>query len=382
MIFIAKTFFGLEDILLSELESLGAREPQKLNRAVSFSGDLRLLYRANLELRTALRILLPLKRVQVQNEKQLYDEVMDIDWSAHLSLESTFSVDSVVNSPFFKHSKYVALKTKDAIVDQFRKNTGKRPSIDTENPDCRINIHIFKDQCSISLDSSGSSLHKRSYRKFSHQAPLNEVLAAGLVLMTGYDGTMPFIDPMCGSGTILIEAAMIAKKIPPGILRDSFGFMKWKNFDSNTWDQVLSDAKSKIREAPEKILGSDSNLRSVKLTRQNLESLKIEEVMLSRKSFFDLSKPTEGTILVSNPPYGERMPVDEIEQLYIDIGNHLKRNFSGSKAFFISSNVKALKRIGLRPFFKKTVFNGALECRYFGFDLYDGSRRGKPKSPA
>ena len=365
---------------MDELVAIGAGNIQKLNRAVSFSGDLRLLYRSNLELRTALRILVPIARFKVTNESELYDEIGNIDWSDYLDVESTLAVDGVVHSQFFNHSKYVALKTKDAIVDQFRRKTGKRPSVDTQEPDCRLNVHIHKDQCSVSLDSTGMSLHKRGYRKTRHRAPLNEVLAAGLLLIAGYDGSQPFMDPMCGSGTILIEATLISKNIPPGILRSDFAFMNWEDFNADLWKEVKAEALSKIRESSAKILGSDSDISAIKMARQSLQSMEFEEVLLSRKSFFEVSRPADGTIIVSNPPYGERLNEQDIIQLYERIGNHMKRNFAGSKAFFISSDVRALKRIGLKPFLKKTVFNGALECRFFGFDIFDGKRKSYLKS--
>ena len=238
---IAKTFMGLEPVLAKELTQLGANDIQIGRRMVSFSGNKELMYRANFQLRTAIRILKPIKHFKAKSADDVYDEVKKIDWSQYLSLDKTFAVDSVVFSDEFRHSKFVAYKVKDAIVDQFRETQGKRPNISVANPDIRLNMHIAEYDCTLSLDSSGESLHRRGYRQESVEAPLNEVLAAGMILMTGWQGDTDFIDPMCGSGTLPIEAALIAHNMAPGLFRKEYAFEKWPDFDKDLFDDIYND---------------------------------------------------------------------------------------------------------------------------------------------
>jgi len=374
MKFIVKTFHGLEGVLAKELESLGAKNIQALKRAVSFKGSKELLYKANLHLRTALRIIRPVYTFSAQNEDELYRKVTDFDWSAYLKLDQTFAIDSVVFSDSFRHSKYVVLKTKDAIVDQFRRKMGKRPSIDTDTPDVRFNVHVSHNDFTISLDSSGDSLHKRGYRNIGHKAPLNEVLAAGMLILTGWIKDVPLIDPMCGSGTILMEAAMIARNMPPGINRKRYGFMQWSDYDPTLWDRIYNEAKSQIVRPRVSIMGSDISSEAIDISKVASINLNLNaDIILRKSSFKDLHPISKTGMLIMNPPYGERMEQDDIFAFYKSIGDHLKKNFTGFDAWILSSNKEALKHIGLRPSKKHTLFNGPLECKFQKFSLYQGS---------
>ena len=378
--FIAKTFYGLEEILATELKDLGAEDIQILRRAVSFYGDLSLLYRANLHLRTALRILMPFYQFTANNEEQLYKEFMKFDWSSVMQIDQSFAIDQAVFSKHFRHSKYVALKAKDAIVDQFRKKYHKRPSVNTEEPDILLNLHVKENEFSISLDSSGDSLHKRGYRPKNAKAPLNEVLSAGMILITGWDKQTPLIDPMCGSGTNLMEAALIAQKIPPALFRKRFGFMNWGNFDQKLWEKIYSQAKNQIEENKAILIGGDINAGALRTAKESARNFSLEQSIKFIKTPFEEYIPsyTHG-LLVINPPYGERMKETDINRLYKSIGDHLKKNFPGFEAWILSPNKEALKNIGLKPAKKMTLYNGSLECKYQKFELYQGSRK-KSKS--
>jgi putative N6-adenine-specific DNA methylase len=376
-LFLAKTFFGLEDILAAELKAIGASEIQVLKRAVSFRGDLKLLYRANLELRSALRILQFLGTFEARDPDALYRGVKAFNWLSRLKPEGTFAIDSVVNSPFFRHSKYATFRTKDAIADQFIERKGKRPSIDLERPDLRLNLHIRETKVTLSFDSSGDSLHKRGYRLSKTEAPLNEALAAGLILQTGWQGDTPFIDPMCGSGTFLIEAAMIAKRQAPQKYREWFGFMTWPDFDEKLWEEVKAEAQAQERDAPAPILGSDFSNRALTAARQNLQRARLERIVRLRlKNFSALGAPPPPPgVLVTNPPYGERIGGNEVAKTYRLIGDQLKQHYAGYEAWVFSSNRDALKRVGLRPSGRLPFFNGALECRFVKFEMYEGSKK-------
>lgn len=366
---------GLEDLLVDELTQIGATNIQKSTRAVEFEGDKEVLYRANYELRTAIRILKPFYQFRARHENHLYKKVMEFDWSELLSVDRTLAIDSAVKSKYFTHSKYIALKTKDAIVDQFRNRTGRRPSIDIKNPDVRLNLHVFEDQCSISLDSSGDSLHKRGYRLNTVSAPINEILAAGMILTSGWDGSEAFFDPMCGSGTIAIEAAMMARNMPPQILRERFAFMGWKDFDSHLWQKVVENAQSKIRDIQVPIFAFDKDPQARHYTRKNAMLAGVEDfITLDRKDFFQITPPAEKGLIIMNPPYDERMPEEDIAAFYKDIGDHLKQTFAGWTAWMISSNKDALKSVGLRPSKKKTLYNGKLECKFQKFEMFAGKR--------
>lgn len=370
---VAKTHFGLEEVLANELKQLGAQNTEILTRAVSFKGDNELMYKANLHCRAALRILKPIYKFKARNEIGLYKGVQKFDWSTLITVKDTLAIDSAVNSRFFNHSKYAALKTKDAIVDQFRDKTGIRPSVELDDPTIRLNVHIAEDECTISLDSSGSSLHKRGYRLEANEAPLNEVLAAGMILLTGWEGKSNFIDPMCGSGTILIEAALFAHNIAPGIIRKKFGFLKWKDFDDDLWNRVFNNAVEQIKPCGYSLIGSDISSESIGYAKSNVRMAKLEEkVTLMRKDFNNQIPPEGGGLLIMNPPYGERLKEEDIDAFYKAIGDRLKKAYAGYDAWLISSNKDALKKLGLHPYKKITLKNGPLECKFQKFPMYEG----------
>jgi putative N6-adenine-specific DNA methylase len=368
---IAKTISGLEEVLLIELEALGAEKLKTLNRAVSFEGNEELIYRANYCCRTALRILKPIHTFDLKKQDDLYNHVTEIGWEDHIDADKTMAVDAVIHDSVFNNSQYVALKTKDAIVDRLRNLWGVRPSIDLDHPDLRINIHINKETCTVSLDTSGQSLHKRGYRQSTGMAPLNEVLAAGMVLLTGWDKSAPFIDPMCGSGTILIEAAIMAQNIPPGYFRESFGFETWKTFDPELWHSIKEAENAKISRHELQIKGSDVAPRVIRAAGDNIRYAGLQDVIKLEICSFDTSVPFEEKgIVLMNPPYDERMRLDDIISFYKSIGDVLKKKYTGYEAWVISSDLNALKFIGLHPSRKITLFNGPLECRLVRFNLY------------
>lgn len=379
---VAKTFAGLEKVLAQEIGDLGGEEIKIVQRAVEFTGDDALMYRANYLCRSALRILKPIAEFYAPNENVLYEEVKKIPWETYLNLHSTFSVDGHVSYSHITHSKYLALKSKDAIADQFRENTGKRPSVDKYNPDLRINVRIFKNFCTVSIDSSGESLHRRGYRKSTGPAPLNEVLAAGMILLTGWKGDSNFIDPMCGSGTLAIEAAMISKKIPAGMFRQSWAFQGWKDFDKELWERVVSEAKNNIGPLAVKIVASDRSGRILQVARENIAEAGLTDDIEVKVDFIgDVVPPPGGGLMVTNPPYGERIKADDINKLYADIGDNLKQKFMGYNAWIISSHMEATNHIGLRPSARMALNNGALVCKYLGFEIYEGSKKDKQEEP-
>jgi len=376
--YLAKTLAGLEEVLANELSSLGAEKIEVGNRVVRFSGDKALMYRANLELRTALRILVPIHRFRVRHQNELYKKVQQVDWSKYLDLTDTLAVDAVTNSDFIRHSHYAALKTKDAIVDQFRDKTGRRPDVDIKTPTIRLHLHVRNDWGTILLDSSGESLHKRGYRQVSVAAPINEVLAAGMIMLAGWKGDSPFVDPMCGSGTLPIEAALIAYNTPPQILRKSFGFMRWKDFDAGLWRQVKKQTLAQKTPFTHTIWASDTESEAIEAIETNLRSLDlIRKVEVRRIDFLKLSPPERPGLLMMNPPYDERLEYSDINNFYKDIGDQLKQTYSGWEAWIISSNKEALKHIGLRPSRKTTLYNGALECKFHKFEMYKGTKKDK-----
>lgn len=375
---IAKTSAGLEDVLAQEISVLGAQNISMMTRAVAFDADKRLMYRANYELRTALRILKPVVSFTADNEHKLYDEIRKIEWQQWLDIEKTFAIDGVVSGSRFTHSQYVALKVKDAIADQFRDRFGLRPSVNTYDPDLRVNVHIQEDVVSLSFDSSGESLHKRGYRYNVDKAPANEVLAAGLVLLSGWKGETPFVDAMCGSGTIPIEAAMIAMQIPAGYFRKAYGFMKWQDFDAQLWESVKTAANEKMTDLQHEIFASDRSARATGIATQNFRNVHLhKDIRLFTKSMERLTPPPPPGVLIINPPYGERLEESDIKALYTSIGDSLKQNFKGYKAWVISSDLYALKFIGLKPSRKLVVYNGPLECRFVCFDVFEGSLKDK-----
>ena len=372
---IATTQFGLEGVLAAELNELGANDIEILSRAVKFRGDLNLLYKCNLYLRTALKILKPIATFEALNEQDLYNKVKKIDWSEFLTTDQTFAIDGTTSGEVFTHSKFVALKSKDAIVDQFREIDGIRPSINVDDPDLQINIHISDVACSVSIDSTGLPLSKRGYRLEQIFAPISEVLAAGIILLSGWDKKSNFFDPMCGSGTFSIEAALIARNIPNGRLRH-FAFEKWKDFDAEKWEQIKKDSESNIRPFEGKIFASDIEKRAVEIAIQNARRAGVEELINFKNSDFLLSTP-EGDpgVVVLNPPYGERLQSDDIVEFYREIGTRLKHFYNGSDAWIISANLEALKFIGLKPSRKIKLYNGQLECKLNKYELYRGSKR-------
>ncbi|KGE87648.1 MAG: class I SAM-dependent RNA methyltransferase [Phaeodactylibacter xiamenensis] len=373
---IAKTLAGLEPVLAQELEELGAQGIEPLNRAVAFEGDKALMYRANLELRTALRILLPVHQGKVRTEDELYRLVRKVDWSRYMKVNDTLAVDGVTNSRLFTHSKYVALKTKDAIVDQFREATGRRPNVNVYAPRLRVNVHIFNDECTIALDSSDDSLHKRGYRLSSVEAPINEVLAAGMVLLSGWKADRPLLDPMCGSGTLVIEAGLIATQRAPQLNREHFGFKRWPDFDEALWGQILEAAKQRVRKSPVPILGSDKDFKAMRLTEQNAMAAGLEDtIKVQRKKFEKLEPEVEAGMILMNPPYDERLSEADIGAFYEMIGDQLKQRFTGFDAWIISSSIDGFKRLGLKSTQKIPLFNGALECRFVKYELYAGTRK-------
>ncbi len=374
---IAKTFHGLEGVLAEELKGIGAQNIKEVNRAVEFEGDKEIMYKANLNLRTAIRVLHPFHHFTAKTDKELYSRVQEFDWSQLMGIEQTLAIDPVVFSDIFTHSQFVALKAKDAIVDQFREKTGKRPSVDVENPSVRLVIHVSKDKFTISLDSSGDSLHKRGYRTGHHKAPLNEVLAAGMVLLSGWDKKQPLIDPMCGSGTILMEAVMLAKNYPPGLHKKAFGFMGWKDYDEALWNKVVEEAKDKIEHPRLKIFGSDANIKAIDVARESALQFRFNrDIRFSVSSFEKLEPDYPKGMIIMNPPYGERLMKDkDMVDFYRMIGNQLKQTFIGYDAWVITSNKEALKNVGLKPLEKLKLYNGALECGFHKFNIYDGTMK-------
>ena len=369
---IAKTFMGLEPVLANELTQLGAKNVQVGRRMVSFTGDKEMMYRANFQLHTAIRILKPIKHFKALSADDVYEGVKDIDWTEYLSLDKTFAVDSVVFSEEFRHSKFVAYKVKDAIVDQFREKTGNRPNISVSNPDMRLHIHIAEDQCTLCLDSSGESLHRRGYRQESVEAPLNEVLAAGMILMTGWRGETDFIDPMCGSGTLLIEAALIARNMAPGLFRKEFAFEKWPDFDADLFDKIYND-DSNEREFTHHIYGYDVDIKAVNTARLNVKAAGLtSDITVEEQDFKNFTQPKEKSIMVTNPPYGERISTSDLLGTYKMIGERLKHQFTGNEAWVLSYREECFSQIGLKPSIKIPLFNGSLECEFRKYQMFDG----------
>lgn len=372
---IAKTFMGLEPVLAKELTQLGANEVQIGRRMVSFMGDKEMMYRANFQLHTAIRILKPIKHFKALSADDVYREVQKIDWSEYIGLDKTFAVDSVVFSEEFRHSKFVAYKVKDAIVDQFREKTGKRPNISVANPDIRLNIHIAEDKCTLSLDSSGESLHRRGYRQESVEAPLNEVLAAGMIIMTGWQGETDFIDPMCGSGTLLVEAALIAHNMAPGLFRKEYAFEKWPDFDSDLFDRIYNDDSSE-REFTHHIYGYDVDIKAVNTARLNVRAAGLlNDITVEEADFKNFTQPKEKSIIVTNPPYGERISTPDLLGTYKMIGERLKHQFLNNDAWILSYREECFDQIGLKPSIKIPVYNGSSECEFRKYQIFDGKMK-------
>lgn len=369
---IAKTFQGLEEVLATELVNLGANDVQIGRRMVSFSGDKAMMYKANFCLRTAIRILKPIKHFKAANADEVYERVKAIQWEDYLDDSKTFAVDAVVFSDEFRHSKFVSYKVKDAIVDYFREKNGKRPSVRINKPDVLLNMHIAQNVCTLSLDSSGESLHRRGYRQEAVEAPLNEVLAAGMILITGWKGECDLIDPMCGSGTIPVEAALIARNIAPGIFRKEFAFEKWNDFDQDLFDTIYND-DSQEREFNHKIYGYDNNPRAFDIATHNIKAAGVaKDVVLKVQPFQQFQKPEEKAMIMTNPPYGERISTNDLLGLYKMIGERFKHAFSGNVAWVLSYREECFDQIGLKASEKVPLFNGALECQFRKYEMFEG----------
>ncbi|MGN1262684.1 MAG: THUMP domain-containing protein [Prevotella sp.] len=369
---IAKTFMGLENVLAKELTELGANNVQTGRRMVSFTGNKEMMYKANFHLHTAIRILKPIAHFKARSADDVYEEVKKIDWTDYIGIDKTFAVDSVVFSEEFRHSKFVSYKVKDAIVDRFREDTGNRPNISVTNPDIRLNMHIAEDQCTLSLDSSGESLHRRGYRQESVEAPLNEVLAAGMILTTGWHGECDFIDPMCGSGTLLIEAALIARNMAPGVFRKEYAFEKWNDFDKELFDEIYND-DSNEREFNHKIYGYDIDIKAVNTARLNVKAAGLtSDITIAEADFKDFQQPEEKSIIVTNPPYGERISTPDLLGTYKMIGDRFKHQFQGNDAWVLSYREECFDQIGLRPSVKIPLYNGSLECEFRKYQMFDG----------
>ena len=375
---VAKTFFGFEEILAKELQMLGAQNVEQGVRMVSFKGDKGFMYKANLALRTALKILKPIYFFKANNEQALYKGIASMNWSKLLNANQTFVIDTTVHSEYFNHSEFVSQKCKDAIVDQFRERTGQRPSIDKVHPDLRINIHIDKDQVSVALDTSGNALNQRGYRTATNIAPINEVLAAGILLLSGWDGQTDFLDPMCGSGTFLAEAAMIACNIPANINRKEFAFEKWNDWDNDLFDAISSSLLKRVREFHHTIKGYDKAPSAVQKAKDNIKNANLEDyILIEENNFFDTAKRSEQKLhIVFNPPYDERLDI-HMEEFYKNIGDTLKKNYPATNAWMITANLEALKYVGLKPSRKIKLFNAGLEARLVKYEMYEGSKRTK-----
>ncbi len=374
--YIAKTLKGFEELLSEELKSLGAQQVLPLKRAVRFQADLKTMYRIHIESRLSIRLLKPLFLCTAKNETQLYAEIQKFDWSSILDNDQTFAISTTVHSQYFNHSKYVALKTKDAIVDQFRDKTGERPSIDRITPDVGLHVHVSNHKVDVLIDATGQALHKRGYRSEQHKAPLNEILAAGMVLLSKWDTTTPLIDPMCGSATLLIEAAMIAKNIAPNLKRSFFAFMLWPSFDKALLDTVKLEAEQKINDLKLNITGHDHAYSALRAAEENIDKAGLKEhIVIEKKQVAQLSKTADSGTLIINPPYGERLYRGNINEMYQSIGSVLKHQFSGWQAWIISSNKEALNHIGLKASKKIALNNGGIECKYQQYQMYSGSKK-------
>lgn len=370
---IAKTFQGLEEVLAKELTALGAENVEIGKRMVSFTGDKRIMYLTNFSLHTALRILKPIKQFEANNADEVYEAVKSLAWEEFLSVDKTFAVDATVHSEEFRHSMYVSYKVKDAIADYFRDKEGKRPSVSVKNPDIMLNIHINDNQCTLSLDSSGESLHRRGYRSETGEAPLNEVLAAGLIMMTGWQGDTDLIDPMCGSGTIPIEAALIAKNMAPGIFRtQGYAFERWPDFDAELMESIYND-ESQEREFEHHIYAYDNNPKMVATARGNIKRAGMTRIIdIEMRDIKDFVQPAEKSVMITNPPYGERISSDNILELYATIGERLKHAFVGGQAWVLSYREECFDQIGLKPTRKIAVLNGELECSFREYEIFEG----------
>lgn len=370
-----KTFFGLETVLGEEIKKLGGRNVELKNRAVNCEGDLGFLYKINYAARTALKILVPIDEFKAYNETKYYDRLFKFEWDEFMDVNQTFAIDSTVNSERFSHSQFMTFKMKDAIVDYFQNKYGRRPSIETKSPDIKFHLHIDRELVTISLDSSGDALFKRGYRREQGEAPINEVLASGMLQLAGWDGKGNFLDPMCGSGTLLIEAAMIAMDLPAQLYRRRFAFQNWKNYDDDLFATIKQHRVDRIREFHGKIVGYDIDGRMLDAARTNVESAEMEDVIeVRRENFFDTKKDMFPLLMVFNPPYDERISIND-DDFYKKIGDTFKTSYPNTLAWLISSDLDAPKKIGLRPSRKIKLFNGKLETRFLQYEMYEGTKK-------
>ena len=370
-----KTFFGLEEILANELQKLGALNVEIKNRAVNCEGDLGFLYKINYSCRTALKILVPILTFKTWDENRFYDKIFDFPWEDYLRVDQSFAIDSTIYSDRFTHSQFMVQKMKDGIVDYFKFKYNTRPNVDSKNPEIKIHLHIDRELVTISLDSSGDALFKRGYRKTQGEAPINEVLASGMLQLASWDGKGNFLDPMCGSGTLLIEAAMIAMDLPAQLFRKEFGFQNWPNYDAQLFSTIKENRIKRIREFTGKIIGYDIDNVMLDAAEENVAAAELEEVIEIRKQdFFESKKELFPLLMVFNPPYDERIEITD-EDFYSKIGDTFKKNYPNTLAWFISSDIVALKKVGLRPSRKIKLFNGKLECRFLQYEMYEGTKK-------
>lgn len=370
------TFFGLEDILAKELQQLGGRDVSVFKRGASVTGDIGFLYKANLCLHTALKVLVPIGKFEASTEQELYDAIKLIEWEKFISVTDSIMIESVLNSEIFDHSLYVSQKIKDAIVDRFREKTGSRPDVDLIRPAFKLYAHIYKNEVTLNLDSSGEPLYKRGYRSDINQAPMKEVLAAGLVKLSGWEPHHLLIDGMCGAGTIAIEAALWANNIPPGYYRNDFTFMKWRNYDENLYETIYDGCISRIKNHNVEIIANEIDEPTIKKAKINIKNAKVDDVVTcNHQSFFDMTTERKAGVIILNPPYNERMPLDETEKLYKEIGDKLKKDFKNFVAWIITSAPEGVKSVGLRPSRKIQLYNGSLDCRFLKYELYEGTKR-------
>ncbi len=375
---LVKTMAGLEEVLIQELEQIGIKNCKKLRRAVQAEASLEQIYEANLCLRTGLHVLVPLFSFKAKNEQALYDQIYAFDWTQEFRMRDTFAINATVKSKFFNHSKYVALKTKDAIADKFTETFGSRPNVDPKNADYNLSLFIQEDHVIVYKNSSGNSLNRRGYRLKAALAPLNECLAAGLLLLAGYKGDRPFLDPMCGSGTLLAEAYLIASHTPPNLFRKKFGFQSWDNYDKKLFESVKERLSSSIQEPKHTIMGCDIRKESLEACFENLSHFNFNKfVQLKRRNFMEREAAIKDALVVFNPPYDLRVSNQNINSFYKEIGDALKQFYGGSEAWIISANFTALKHVGLRPSKKIPLFNGPLECKFQKYELYAGSKKAK-----
>lgn len=370
-----KTFFGLEEVLAEEIRKLGGKRVEVKNRAVNCEGDLGFLYKINYSARTALKIMVPLFTFKAWDENRFYDKLFDFPWDEFMNVNQTFAIDATVYSERFKHSQFMSLKMKDAIVDYFKFKYRTRPDVDAQHPDIKFHLHIDRELVTISLDSSGDPLFKRGYRKEQGEAPVNEVLASGMLQLAGWDGKGNFLDPMCGSGTLLIEAAMIAMDLPAQLFRKNFGFMNWKNYDAELFGKIKEFRVNRIKEFTGKIVGYDIDPKMLNAAKANIDAAEMQEVIeIKKQNFFESKKELFPLMMVFNPPYDERIEIND-EEFYRRIGDTFKQNYPNTLAWLITSDLEAVKKIGLRPSRKIKLFNGKLECRFMQYEMYEGTKK-------